>query len=267
MSKKIKILGLQINPVIGEKVANYQKISKLLNEYSWYKPDLVILPEVFNTGIDHKLFQKLAEPIPDSTTMFLSGFAEKFNTNIVGGSIIEKTPNGEFKNTSLIFDRKGHIIGKYQKIHMFSHCGSAEGEYVSSGDKTVVVNTDIGKIGLSICYDLRFPELYRSLMKKGAEIIVCPAAWPYPRLEHWQTLNKSRALENLCYLVSVNQCGKVTMSRTNLGQSMIVNPWGEVIANAGSEEGVLLSEIDLEEVQKIRQQNPFLEDITPEAYV
>jgi predicted amidohydrolase len=266
MSRKVKILGIQINSEIGNKTANYQKIAGFLNEYEWFKPDLVILPEMFSIGIDHKIFHQNAEAIPDTTTMFLSGFAEKYNTYIVGGSFVEKTHTGEYKNTSLVFDRKGGIIGKYQKIHMFSHCGSAEGQYLSGGDKTVVVDTDFGKIGLSICYDLRFPELYRSLMRKGAEIICCPAAWPYPRFEHWQTLNKARALENLCFLISVNQCGKVTQNRTNLGHSMVVNPWGEVIASVGSEEGVLMTEIDLDEVQKVREENPFLNDINNEAY-
>ncbi|MFA6989356.1 MAG: carbon-nitrogen family hydrolase [Candidatus Gastranaerophilaceae bacterium] len=267
MSRKVKILGIQINPEIGNKIANYQKIAGFLKQYEWFKPDLVILPELFSTGLDHKIFQETAEVIPDATTMFLSGFSEKYNTYIVGGSFVEKTHSGEYKNTSLVFDRKGSIIGKYQKINMFSHCGNAEGHYLEGGMETVVVEADFGKIGLSICYDLRFPELFRSLMCKGAEIICCPAAWPYPRLEHWLTLNKARALENLCFLASVNQCGKVTQNRTNLGHSMVVNPWGEVIASAGSKEGVLITEIDLDEVQKIREQNPFLNDINHDAYL
>jgi predicted amidohydrolase len=266
MSRKIKILGIQINPEIGNKIANYQKISGFLKQYEWFKPDIVVLPELFTTGIDHKAFQGNAEAIPEATTMFLSGFAEKYKTYIVGGSFVEKTHTGEYKNTSLVFDKTGGIIGKYQKIHMFSHCGSSEGKYLSSGDKAVVVDTEFGKIGLSICYDLRFPELYRSLMNKGAELICCPSAWPYPRLEHWMTLNKARALENLCFLVSVNQCGKVTPGTTNLGHSMVVNPWGEVIASVGSEEGVFMTEIDLDDVKKTREKNPFLDDINPKAY-
>lgn len=266
MSRKVKILGIQINSVINDKVANYQKVSKLLREYSWFEPDLVVLPEVFNTGVDHKRFQELAEPVPDQTTMFLSGFAEQFKTNIIGGSFIEKCNDGKYRNTTVAFDRTGQIIGKYSKIHMFSHLGGQEGEYITSGNKPVVIETDFGKIGLSICYDLRFPELYRALVDKGAELIVCAAAWPYPRHEHWVTLNKARAIENLCYMVSVNQTGKVTLSRNNIGQSMIVNPWGEIVASAGSDEGVVLSEIDLDKVKNIRDEFPVLNDRNPDAY-
>jgi len=266
MARKVRVLGVQINSVIGDKVKNYQKVSTLLRENAWFKPDLIVLPEVFNTGVDHKRFEELAEPVPDQTTMFLSGFAEQFNSYIVGGSFIEKCPDGKFRNASLVFDRTGKIVAKYHKIHMFSYYGSHEGEVVSSGDRAVVVETDFGKLGLSICYDLRFPELYRTLAYAGAEILVCPAAWPYPRYDHWITLNKARAVENLCYMVSVNQCDQVTLSRTNVGQSMIVNPWGEIIASAGSKEGVLMAEIDLDEIERIRKEFPVLDDRKPEAY-
>ncbi len=266
MTKKVKLLGIQINPVIGDKVKNYLKISKLLKEYEWFKPDLVLLPEVFNSGIDHKKFEDMAEPIPDQTTMFLSGFAQQYNTNIIGGSFIEKSHTGHLKNTSVAFDRTGKILGKYSKIHMFSHLGSSEGEKITSGNTAKIIDMDFGKVGLSICYDLRFPELYRALAYNGAQLIVCPAAWPYPRYDHWMTLLKARAIENLCFMFAVNQCGKVSLSRTNLGQSAIINPWGEIIANAGSQEGVVMAEIDIDEVSKTREDFPVLNDRNLDAY-
>jgi len=186
----------------------------------------------------------------------------------VAGSIIEKiegeTP--QYKNTSVVFNRKGEIIGKYQKIHMFNYYGSNESDYVSSGDKAVVVQTDIGKIGLSICYDLRFPELYRALTYAGAEIITCVAAWPYPRLDHWLTLNKARAVENTAYIVAVNQSGRVNPKRQNVGMSMLVNPWGDVVACAGGDEGVFLGEINFDYLRQIREEFPVLNDRNLEAY-
>ena len=200
------------------------------------------------------------------TTEFLSKLALEYNTNIVSGSFIEKCDDGKYRNTSVVFDRSGNIIGKYQKIHMFSYYGSKEKDYITPGDSAVVVNTDIGKIGLSICYDLRFPELYRALTYSGAQIIVCPAAWPYPRLEHWLTLNKARAIENQVYFICVNQVGKVTHSRANLGHSMIINPWGDVIASVGSNEGVVMAEIDLENVRTLRKEFPVLNDKNLPAY-
>ena len=149
---------------------------------------------------------------------------------------------------------------------MFSYYGSKEKEYINSGDSAVVVNTDIGKIGLSICYDIRFPELFRALTYAGAEIIVCPAAWPYPRLEHWMTLNKARAIENQVYFISVNQVGKVTHSRANLGHSMIIDPWGDIISSSGSNEGIMTAEIDLNNIDRLRKEFPVLNDKNNKAY-
>jgi len=266
---KARVIGIQIQPEIGDKKANLDKVQNLIEENAWFKPDLIVLPEVFTSGVDHRTLHKCAETIPEGeTTEFFSKIAKKYETNIVAGSIIEKiegeTP--QYKNTSVVFDRKGEIIGKYQKIHMFDYYGSNESDYVSSGDKAVVVQTDIGKIGLSICYDLRFPELYRALTYAGAEIITCVAAWPYPRLDHWLTLNKARAVENTTYIVAVNQCGRVNPKRQNLGMSMLVNPWGDVVASAGGDEGVFLGEIDFDYLRKIREEFPVLNDRNLEAY-
>lgn len=266
---KARILGIQIQPEIGDKKANLDKVQKFVEEKAWFKPDLIVLPEVFTSGVDHKVLHKCAENIPNGeTTEFFSNIAKKYETNIVAGSIIEKCEekNPSYCNTSVVFDRNGEILGKYQKIHMFNYYGSNEGDYVSSGDKAVVVQTDIGKIGLSICYDLRFPELYRALTYAGADIITCVAAWPYPRLEHWMTLNKARAVENTVFMVAVNQCGRVNPKRQNLGMSMIVNPWGDVTASAGGDEGVMLGEIDFDYLKKIREEFPVLNDRNLDAY-
>lgn len=264
---KARVLGIQIQPEIGNKQSNLDKVERFIEENSWYKPDLVVLPEVFNSGVDHKFLHKLAENVPEGeTTEFFSKIAKKYETNIIAGSFIEKDENGSYKNTSVVFNRKGDILAKYQKIHMFNYYGSNEGEYVDSGNKAVVVETDIGKIGLSICYDLRFPELYRALTYAGAEIIACVAAWPYPRLDHWLTLNKARAVENTVYMLAVNQTGRVNPKRQNLGMSMLINPWGDVISSAGSDEGVMFGEIDFEYLKKIRQEFPVLNDRNLDAY-
>jgi len=264
---KARVLGIQFQPEIGDKKVNLQKVQKLIEENIWNKPDLIVLPEVFNSGVDHRVLQKLAENIPEGqTTELLSNIAKKYETNIVCGSFIEQEKDGQYKNTSIVLDRNGEIIGKYQKIHMFNYYGSNEGEYVASGDKAVVVETDIGKIGLSVCYDLRFPELYRAMAYAGAQIITCVAAWPYPRLEHWVSLNKARAIENTVFMVSVNQCGRVNPKRQNLGQSMLINPWGEVISSAGGDEGVFAGEIDFDYLAKIREEFPVLNDRNLDAY-
>jgi predicted amidohydrolase len=267
MPRKVRILGVQFSPEPGDKEANLDKVKNLIEENIWYKPDLIVLPEVFNSSVVHKYFQPLAENIPDGITSELfSDLSSRYSTNIVSGSFIEKCPDGKFRNTSVVFDRNGKIIGKYSKLHMFSYFGSKEGKYVTTGDSVAVVQTDFGKIGLSICYDLRFPELYRAMTYAGAELIVCPAAWPYPRIDHWLTLNKARAIENLAFMVSVNQCGKYEFGRANLGHSMVINPWGEVIASAGSDEGVMMTEIDIDMARQIRKEFPALNDRNLTAY-
>lgn len=267
MAGKIKILGIQTSPETGNKDANLEKAAKILEQNSLFKPDLVVLSEVFNTGLGYKYFHTLSEEIPQGQTIeFLSGLASKYRTNIAGGSIIEKCSDGKYTNTSIFFDRNGKISGKYQKIHLFSYYGDKEGEYLTSGDSAVVIDSDIGKIGLSVCYDLRFPELYRALTYAGAEIITCSAAWPQPRLDHWLTLNKARAIENQVFMVSVNQTGKVGEKRINAGNSMIINPWGEVISSLGDEEGIVTAEIDLNVQKKLKEEFPVTKDRNTEAY-
>ncbi|EKE04791.1 MAG: hypothetical protein ACD_20C00003G0018 [uncultured bacterium] len=268
MFRKVRVLGIQITPEIGNKEANLKKIENHMEQNSWFQPDLIVLPEVFNSGVGQgKLLQNMAEPVSGgATTELMANMASKYKTNIIAGSYIEEGTDGKFRNTSIVFNRSGEIIGKYNKIHMFSYYGSNEGEFITPGTCSTVVETDIGKIGLSVCYDLRFPELYRSLTYAGAQIIVCPAAWPYPRLEHWLTLNKARAIENQVYFIAVNQVGKTNGARVNLGHSMIIDPWGDVITSVGDAEGVMMAEIDLDTVKKLREEFPVLNDRNLNAY-
>lgn len=267
MSRKIRILGIQSSPESGNKEGNLRRIEYLIGQNSWFNPDLIVLPEVFNSGAGFVQMQALSEFIPDGlTTEFISSLAEKYSTNIVSGSYIEKCPDGKLRNASVVFNREGKIIGKYHKIHMFSYFGSKEGEIISAGESICVVETDIGKIGMSICYDLRFPELYRALNDSGAEIIVCPAAWPYPRLEHWLTLTRARAIENQLFLIAVNQGGKHSENRINAGHSMIISPWVDALSSTGDYEGIIMAEIDLDNLKKLREEFPVLKDRKPEAY-
>jgi len=267
MTTKPKILGIQIQPELGNKQANLEKVKTFIEQYAWFKPDLIVLPEVFNSGVDPKDILKFAEPIPGGpTTDLMSELAKKLGTNIVAGSYIETLPDGDHKNSSVVFDRNGEIIGKYNKIHLFNYHGSEEGKFVTPGCRANIVETDIGKIGLSVCFDIRFPELYRCLTYAGADIITNVAAFPYPKYDHWVTLHKARAIENLSYIVTVNQCGRVSIKRQNLGMSMVINPWGDVIASAGTDEGVMMAQIDLEYQRKTREAFPILKDRMMEAY-
>lgn len=264
---KVRILGLQMHSELNDKVANYQKAAAMLKENADFKADLVVLPETFNAGYDCEAFEQNAEVIPaDTTSMFLSGYAQQYQTNIMG-SFIEKCPDDSYKNALAVFDRTGLLVSKYHKIHLFSSQDSKEGTYLSNGDKIVVADLDFAKVGLSICYDIRFCEIYRKMALCGAQIMVCSAAWPYPKLDHWITLNKARAIENQCFVVAVNQAGKNVFGKLDLGQSMVINPWGEIIASAGTQEGVVKAEIDLDEVKKIREKISVFKDRKEDVYV
>jgi len=267
MNKKIGVLGIQINPKIAEKEENLAKVEQFLEESKHLDFQIAVLPEVFNTGVTEENFEKLAEEIPTGmTSNFIAELAKKHNIYLLAGSIIEKCPDGKIRNSSALYSPDGKLAAKYSKIHMFSYFGSSEGKYVTPGDSWCLVETDIGKIGLSICYDLRFPELFRKLTFAGARMIFCPAAWPTERLEHWLVLNKARAVENLVWMISVNQAGKMNEKRANAGNSLVLNPWGEAVAQGGSEEGIIFAHIDLEEIDNIRKEFPVLDDRNLKAY-
>lgn len=257
---KINVLSLQIACKVGDKKANLQKIKEMLEKNTHTNPDLVVLPEFFSTGVSHEVFISQAEEESASETLaFLSNLAKEYKTNIVCGSIIEKEQN-KLYNTSYVLNRQGEIIGQYRKIHLFDFFGGKEGECISKGDKTVVVSTDIGKIGLSICFDIKFPLHFHELMKKGAQIVTCPTAMPVPDNTEWRALNIVRASENALFFISSNQCGECEgCPFPFIGNSMITTPMGEIAGALGGEEGVLFSQIDLEYESAIRAQFPVSE--------
>ena len=217
--------------------------------------DLIVLPELFA----HCRNFKEGEPIPGRTTDIFAQLARKTGSYILMGSILEVDDHNQKFNTSVLIDRRGRILARYRKIHLFSY-HSKEKRSLVAGKDIVTIPTELGIIGFSICYDLRFPELYRALVKKGAEIIVCPAAWPYPRLDHWTTLNRARAIETQCYFVGCNQVGAPTPTTTLAGCSMITDPLGEVIASAGHAEVIVEAVTDVTLVRKTREEYPFWND-------
>ena len=217
--------------------------------------DLIVLPELFA----HCRNFKAGEPIPGRTTEIFGRLAREKGSYILMGSILEEGDHDQKFNTSVLIDRRGRILAKYRKIHLFSY-NSKEKSSLVAGEDVVTIPTELGIIGFSICYDLRFPELYRALVKKGAEIIVCPAAWPRPRVDHWITLNRARAIEAQCYFIGCNQVGAPTPTTTLAGCSMITDPWGEVVAAAGHAEEIIEAVTDLTLVRKTREEYAFLKD-------
>jgi predicted amidohydrolase len=215
--------------------------------------DLVVLPEAWNVGyFGFDRYADDAEPVDGPTVSRLGRAARSAKAWVLAGSIIERDGDRLF-NTTVMIDPQGRITGTYRKIHLFGY-GSRERQLLTPGDAIAVLDTELGVIGLATCYDLRFPELFRAMVDRGAEAFVVASAWPYPRVEAWTVLNRARALENQAWLISANCVGD------GCGRSMVVDPWGTPVAAAGERATVLLAEIDLTAAGAARADFPALRD-------
>ncbi len=220
--------------------------------------DLIILPEIWPIGFfrfDH--YQNESETIDGPIVSLLREKAREKGCYLHMGSFVEKDENG-FYNTSLMFDPKGEIIAKYKKIHLFGY-QSEEQQLLTPGETIITAETEFGVVGLSTCYDLRFPELFRKMVDKGATIFLVTSAWPKVRLEAWKLFCQTRALENLSFLISCN-CAGFNDGKQYAGNSMIVSPQGEILAKAGEKGSVLSSNIDPKESISFRKDFPALND-------
>ncbi len=218
--------------------------------------DLVILPELWNIGfMSFDRYIADAEKVDGPTLTTLRQAAKEINAHLHIGSFVEKDGDN-FYNSSYLISPEGEILGNYRKIHLFGH-NSLEKQILTPGDEAVVVDTTLGKIGLATCFDLRFPELFRRMVDQGAELFMICSAWPYPRLEDWIMLNRVRALENQCFLMSADSVG-FNQGTQLVGHSMIVNPWGIILTSAGDDEAIIKAEIDISEVKAARDRFPEL---------
>ena len=195
--------------------------------------------------------------------------AKQHNVDIAVGSMMIKTEDGKDVNRAYYINRAGEIVARYDKLHMFD-VQLKNGEFykesdaLAAGDKAVLVNTDWGKIGLSICYDLRFAALYRALAQNGAKILTIPAAFTQTTGQaHWHILVRARAIETGSFVIASNQCGTHVGKRQSYGHSLIVSPWGEVLADGGAEPGIIYAELELERVEQARQMIPALRNDQP----
>lgn len=268
----VGILNIQIKPILENKEINLKKIRHFIKRNSNKKLDLVIMPEFFSTGVADKYF--LTHPEDENGGEIikeLSEIAKEYHTNIVTGTVIEKS-DGKFYNTTFVLNREGEIVGKYRKIHLYNYLGGNEGQTITAGDEEVVVNLDFGKVGLSICFDIRYPLHYNKLAKMGAEIIVSPSAWIVPNdiyqdsetlryaQEMWVAMNRIRAYDNSVYFVTSNLTKDVNKNLSCIGTSLIISPTAEILANAKNDECGIYAEIDLSAVKYLRQLCPILND-------
>jgi predicted amidohydrolase len=224
---------------------------------------LVVLPEVFAWRGTRTDESSGAVAIPGVVSDTLCALAAELGIVLVGGSFLERVPGAEKSyNTCLVIDAAGSIRARYRKIHLFDvdvpgEVSVRESETRAAGSETVVATTALGTIGLSICYDLRFPELYRRLATAGATVITVPSAFTfYTGAAHWEPLLRARAIENQAYVIAPNQAGKSPHGFADYGNSMIIDPWGTVLARAASGEQVITAEIDGAHLARVRREMP-----------
>lgn len=255
----INAAAIQFNVKQGDVDANLAYIREALPRVSAHGANLALLPEMWSSGFAYKNLNELALRT-DKIVGELLEISARLKMVIVGSM---PEPNGDKVFNTVYLVDNGKLAGVYRKIHLFSLLG--EDRAFSGGDSWLLADTSIGKIGVIICYDLRFPELSRRLAVEGAQVICVPAQWPKPRQEHWRTLLRARAIENQLFIVSCNACG--TIGKLDFfGMSMIIDAKGELLAEMGENEGEIVASLDLQTMNDWRAQIPCFNDRKPGCY-
>ncbi|MTH54290.1 carbon-nitrogen family hydrolase [Bacillus mangrovi] len=258
----MKISCIQFDLAFGNPEENKRRAAEGISQAAKEKPDIVILPELWNTGYDLARLDDIADPEAKDSRLFLSNLAKQHNLNLVAGSVAKKT-GSSVTNTMLIFNREGKEIHEYSKLHLFKLMD--EHHYLTGGSESGLFELEGTVCAGFICYDIRFPEWMRDHAANGAEILFVAAEWPLPRLGHWRSLLIARAIENQAFVVACNRSGSDPKNEF-AGHSLIIDPWGNILAEAGKEEEILTAEIDLNEIAAIRRQIPVFQDRRPEYY-
>jgi predicted amidohydrolase len=249
----------------SDKAANLEKADKLIRLAAARGATLIGLPEVFNWRGKRAEETAAAESLDGPTLALMTSLARELEIHLVAGSITEDAPGQPKRyNTSVLIGPDGRRLAVYRKIHLFDVDPPArvtikESDGKLAGTEVVSAPTALGTVGLSVCYDLRFPELYRRLAFAGARIITIPSAFTFPTGEaHWNVLIRARAIENQCYVIAPAQFGPNIHGFSDYGNSMIVDPWGRVLARAADLEGVAVAAIDLDYLERVRRELPSL---------
>lgn len=269
----LKTAVIQVN-ARDNSTENLANVERLLDQAAGMGAQFASLPEFWSYLGPYSGFDEVAQTVPGPLIERLQEKARQHGIIVHGGSIVERHPEltGKFYNTCVLIDRTGEIVSKYRKIHLFDvNLTNGEKHYESErivpGEEIVTAEINGITFGLTICYDLRFPELYRLLALRGAQIIMVPAGFTlHTGRDHWEVLLRARAIENLCYVVAPAQVGSYPPNKQCFGRSMIVDPWGLVLAQAPDVPGVTMAEIDLGAIERARAQIPCLENRRPDTY-
>ena len=254
---------VQMNVLAGQPERNFARVEALVRKAARKKPDVIVLPETWNTGFaPASINPALADGNGAQTKSLFSGLAKELSINIVAGSVVT-SKSGRLYNTAYIFSRAGECIAEYDKTHLFSPAGEAE--TFAPGDAIVRFTLDGIPCGIIICYDIRFPELVRSLALAGMDILFVVAEWPKTRVKQLDLMLRARAIENQCYAALCNGCGTAAGVRFG-GGSAIVGPLGETLASAGGGERIIRAKLELGQLNPMRTALPVLQDRRPELY-
>lgn len=259
----MKVSLIQMNVAFGMPRENFEKANRLLLQAAENQPDVIVLPELWNTGFFPKenLYEQADDYASETRTLCAIFSAEK-NVNVLAGSVTERRRNQLF-NACYAFDRTGGTVGRYDKTHLFSPMG--ENLSYTPGDHLGLFQFDDVKCGVEICYDIRFPELTRAMAVKGLDLLFIVAQWPVQRLEHLHALAKARAIENQCFVCVCNGCGEAPDDRF-AGGSCVFSPIGKELVMADGSEQILNAELDLSSLSALRERFNVFSDRRTDIY-
>ena len=242
------------------KETNFAKAREFVKMASEEKCDIMVLPEMFNTGFSMNV-GTMAEEENGETSVLLSGLAREYGLNLIAGLAMKRADESKGRNSALAYDRAGRLLASYSKRYPFTFAG--EDRHYTAGTDTVLFRVDDMPSSVFICYDLRFPEVFRSVASDVHSIFVI-ANWPFSRIDHWETLLRARAIENQCFVIGVNRTGSDGNGITYSGASHVYDPLGKDIPSVRIQDEFLTAEFDPKEVMKVREEFPFLNDMRPQ---
>ena len=269
--EKIKVAAIQM-PTLTDKMQNVRTAGIYLEKIKDEKPDFVILPEMFCCPYQTQNFPVYAEEEGGPVWQQLSEYANQSGIYLIGGSMPEKDAEGKVYNTSYIFDRQGKQIGKHRKVHLFDIDVTGgqtfkESDTLTAGDHDTVFDTEFGRMGVILCFDIRFPELARMMVNDGAKAIFVPAAFNMTTgPAHWELSFRTRALDNQIYMIGCAPMRDESAGYISWGHSIVTDPWGRVIDMLDEKEGVLLTELDLDYEEQVREELPLLKSRRKDMY-
>jgi len=259
---ELKIALGQFDVILGDSAANLETVARLAAAAAAEQADILVLPELWSTGYDLENAGSHATGIASGIFRSAAELAAQHSIHLLG-SCLSLISDNSYGNTAVLFDDQGASIGAYSKGHLFGLM--AEQNYLTAGDKLALLDTKWGKVGLAVCYDLRFPELFRAYALGGAKIVFLPSEWPHPRMRHWRTLLRARAIENQMFIVACNRVGS-SRGFDFFGHSCIIDPWGETVVEGGEGAALIVAQINVPDVEATRSKMPVLSDRRPNLY-